>query len=218
MRRISPMDHQRIIEYNLRDNGHAVTIFLDTQTERVMFARNMIAEAIAGLDRKAVIWELGCSVGDISGAFAEDHEVHAIDVVPYAVELAQQRYPAMDVRVAKAEDIDPQPCDVLVLCEFLEHIVDPLGLIDAWAPYAKNIVIGHPLVGDGFDPEVGHLWAYEDDDFVNWFKRGNYEIVDQRRFDMGYWMAIGWGRHVETGSAATPDASTESAIQPIQEG
>lgn len=187
------MTHEQIIEYNLRDGGKAVSIFLDIQTGRVMTARGIIETILVELGRPAVIWELGCSAGDISGHFAEEHEVHGVDVTPHAVELTRQRYPKMDVQLAEAEDITPQPCDILVLCEFMEHVTDPVKLITDWAPLAEYLVIGHPLVGDGHDPEEGHLWAYEESDFRAWFEMTGFTLRDSWTFPMGYHMIIGWG-------------------------
>jgi hypothetical protein len=193
VRRLGTLTREEAIEYNLRDGGKEVSIFLATQTGRVLSVRQIIDTILAEMGRPAVIWELGCSAGDISGHYAAEHEVHAVDAVPYAVELAKDRYPSMDVQVAAAEDVEPQPCDILILCEFLEHIVDPTKLVMDWAPLAKYLVIGHPLVRDGWDSEHGHLWAYDEADFRAWFDMAGFTIRDSFTFPMGYEMILGWG-------------------------
>jgi hypothetical protein len=197
MRRLKPWDYAEIVAYNLRDNGTAVTVFADAQTDRVERAREYIDTILAGDydENRALIVEPGCSAGDISGPYAREHTVQACDVVPAAVRLARERYPKMHVEQCTAEDFPPRKNDILVLCEFLEHIVDPIGFVKAWLPMSRFSVIGHPLVGDGYDPEPGHLWAYTMDDFDEWFSLGGHVIEEVSTFPMGpYTMVLGWGR------------------------
>ena len=195
MRKLNQKSFEDIITYNLRDNGTAVTIFADWQWDRVNRAREYIAKIIAlsGIQR-VKIWEPGCSAGDIAGHFSRLHDAYGCDVVPAAVAATRERYPKMHVEEAIAETIEPQECDILVLCEFLEHIADPIDFARRWMPLAKYVVIGHPLVGDGYDPEEGHMWAYNDNDFINWFPLGGHELVEACEFPMGYRMVLGWGR------------------------
>lgn len=197
MRRLNSWTKEEAITHNLRDDGMAVAIFADSQPGRVWYCHQMIESVIKeNQGRRLNIIELGCSAGDISGFFAEDHDCFGYDVVPEAVRLSKKRYPAFNVEVAAAEDVVPRECDVLVLCEFLEHVEDPINLVTSWLPLAKNVVIGHPLVCDGWDPEEGHLWAYCDEDFKNWFPLGGHELAASMEFSMGYRMALGYGRRI----------------------
>ena len=197
MRRLKDWSRDQIIEYNLRGGGEEFTVFEEGQPARVEKAREIIRTilaqpALAG--KLATIVEPGCSTGDIAGYFAEQHNVIGIDVTPGACRVARQRWPEMAVLNGIAENEKPIPCDILVLCEFLEHIVDPVGFIESWAPHARYIVIGHPLVGNGYDNEPGHLWAYDDNDYRHWFELGGYEARTAWTFEMaGYLMIIGWG-------------------------
>lgn len=194
MRRIQAWTQQQIIDYNLRDGGTAVTIFADAQTGRVEKAREIISTILEGAE-DALIVEPGCSSGDIAGWFTPDHRAIGYDVVPAAVAATRARWPWMDVTQATAEEIEPFPCDVLVLCEFLEHIDDPDDFVKKWLPMAKNVVIGHPLVMDGHDPEQGHVWAYYPEDFEAWFPMGGHVMQEAWTFPMGpYLMIIGWGK------------------------
>lgn len=181
MQRISSFDLPQVIEYNLRDNGTAVSIFADTQPYRVQMARDFIASILLYLGDGAKIIELGCSAGDISGPFAERNEVIGVDVTPDAVRLSRERYPAMTVIQAKTEDMPPEPCDILVLCEFLEHIVDPVGLVQNWMPLARYTVIGHPIEDPG-GIEPGHLWSYTMDDYHKWHILGLHHEIETRQF------------------------------------
>jgi SAM-dependent methyltransferase len=199
VRRLSDWSRDQIIEYNLRNGGNEFTEFDIGQPDRVMKARQIIERIGLELIREqaiATIVEPGCSTGDISGWFAQyGHTVIGIDVTPGAAARAREKWPRMTVIEAAAEDVEPMPCDILVLCEFLEHIADPVGFVEAWMPLARYVVIGHPLVGGGHDQEPGHLWAYTPDDFTAWFPMGGHTVVEAWSFGMaGYTMAIGWGK------------------------
>jgi hypothetical protein len=198
MRRIQGWTREQIIAYNLRYDGTAVSIFADTQTGRVNKAREIISTIMSRSSGKRMkIIEPGCSAGDISGFFSEDHDVLGYDVVPAAVAATRERYPKMEVIECIAEDQEPQSCDILVLCEFLEHIDDPVALVKTWMPLAQYVVIGHPLVEDGWDPEEGHIWAYYPSDYDAWWPMGGHRMVESWTFPMGYNMIIGWGERVE---------------------
>jgi len=194
MRRQNQMTHEEVIAYNLRGGGNEFTEFETAQYDRVEKARAIIAKIISErIETPAIIIEPGCSTGDISGFFSDEHAVEGIDVTPGAARAARQKWPRMKVAEIEIERVEPHPCDILVLCEFLEHITDPVGFVQAWLPLARYVVIGHPLVGDGSDPEPGHPWAYYDTDFANWFPMGGHELRQAWEFPMGYWMVIGWG-------------------------
>jgi SAM-dependent methyltransferase len=191
VRRLSGATAEDLIDYNLRDDGHAFSIFEETQPERVHRARRMIASL--GMIRPKIV-ELGCSTGDISGFFAHGCDVTGIDVTPGAVEVARIKWPGMTVIEANADDVDPFECDIIVLCEFLEHIVDPVELVKAWLPLARFSVIGHPVVGMGPDPEPGHVWAYDLDDYLAWYRYGGHVQLPYEMFPMGpYSMVMGTG-------------------------
>lgn len=198
MRRIGLTDEE-IIPYNLRGGGNEFTEFDLGQPDRVQKAREIIStigsEMLARYRSHAVIVEPGCSTGDISGWFSQyGHEATGIDVTPGAAARAREKWPRMMVLEADAEEMDPIPCDILVMCEFLEHIKDPIRFVSRWGAVAHYIVVGHPLVGDGHDPEEGHVWAYQPWDFDAWFKMSGHALRQAWTFEMaGYTMAIGWG-------------------------
>jgi hypothetical protein len=194
MRRQNSMTHEEVIAYNLRGGGNEFTVFEYAQADRVQKARSVIFKIIEFDGRKQLtIVEPGCSTGDIAGFFSEKHTSIGIDVTPGAARAAAAKWPAMTIHEKRVEEMEPIPCDILVMCEFLEHIIDPVGFVKAWMPLAKYAVISHPLVGDGGDPEPGHPWAYYDVDFANWFPTGGHEMREAWTFPMGYHMVIGWG-------------------------
>jgi len=198
MRRQNQMTHEEVIAYNLRGGGHEFTEFEVAQNDRVLKARaiiDRIGDILIRENATATIVEPGCSTGDISGWYSQyGHKVTGIDVTPGAAAAARAKWPRMTVLETEIENVEPIPCDILVLCEFMEHITDPVGFAKAWLPQARFVVIGHPLVGDGEDPEPGHPWAYYDTDFANWFPMGGHELQEAWEFPMGYRMVIGWGK------------------------
>lgn len=181
MRRISAFTPDEIRGYNLRDGGTAVTVFADSQAYRVEKARWFIEKVIPHVGHPATIIELGCSAGDISGWFSASNTVHGVDIVPAAAALAKTRYPAMTVTEGSAEAIEPQACDILILTEFLEHIDDPIGLVQRWLPLAKYALIGHPLNDPG-TVEPGHIWSYTLDDYLAWCALGRHHPVETHLF------------------------------------
>lgn len=148
--------------------------------------------------RNSHITELGCGTCDISGAFSFRNDVYAYDCNPAALDIAIERYPLL-CKVGPIPD-EPQPSNVLIICEFLEHISDPQALVKAWLPLADEVVISHPLNGDLVRDLSGgeHQWSYNEEDFKQWFAIGGHEIVHQEIFQMGcYEIIIGRGKRVE---------------------
>lgn len=193
MKRLSAMTQEEILAYNLRGDGNEFTIFADSQPARVEKARALVASLLP--PAPATIVELGCSAGDICGWFSEDHDVMGIDAVPGAIKAAEERYPRMFARLDVVETVEPVRCDVLILCEFLEHIVDPIGLVERWGPLAHSMVVGHPLFDEpGIEP--GHLWSYDTEDFDHWFEIAGMTVTEAFTFSMGPFprMIIGAGR------------------------
>ena len=160
-------------------------IFENTQPWRIAVARGLVWRILDEVPFPATIWELGCGAADIAGAFSNTHSVHGVDVVPVAKEICAQRFPNLDFRLAKIEDIEPQDSDILILTEVLEHLTDPLKVVGDWMPRAKWSVIGHPLVGAGPDDEPGHRWAYDLADFNNWFSANGHALLEAFHFSMG---------------------------------
>jgi hypothetical protein len=193
---------EEIIDYNLRpseegaERGTSFTVFEKGQPSRVNLTRDAISK-ITRRHREEVMTmiEPGCSTGDVTGYFASHHIVWGNDVVPAAVHEARKRWPRGEWDVGVAEDFRPRECDILVICEFLEHIHDPITFVKDWMPLARYSIIGHPLVGDDHDPEQGHFWAYDIGDFHRWFEMAGHEIIHQQPFKMGrYYMILGVGR------------------------
>jgi hypothetical protein len=159
---------------------------------RIEQARNMVKDAIGG--RKGLrIVELGCGTLDISGPFSSDQNVYGVECNINAAAIASERWPFAKINWCS---LQPESCDVIVLCEFLEHIETPSELISGWLPLAKACVISHPLDGDLTDDlsRGEHQWSFSMEDFLGWFELGGHSLVEHEVFKMGgYQIVLGRG-------------------------
>lgn len=223
MRRISQRSQDEALEYHLKRNDTPnFTMGQAGRVELAHFLIDKILKKDL-VRRPLRIVELGCGSGDITGPYARasemidvttyadaferpgepvlipaagatmEIEVIGIDVVPQAKVSCGARFPLMDVRIAPVEEAEPIECDILVMCEFLEHVVDPVAIVSAWLPLAKWAVIGHPLNEPDPPFEPGHNWSYTLADWHNWFKLGNHQPWERFMFPMAAWenMVIG---------------------------
>lgn len=177
-------------------DGRAPCFSESNQWVRIHRCRRLLDAALRECPTPAMIVELGCGAGDISGPQAEKHRVIGVDIVPEAQRVCAERWPKMEFRLMPVEDLQPFPCDVLVLCEFLEHVAEPEAIVKSWLPKARWSIIGHPLnEGDDWGEE-GHTWSYDEEDFLRWFELGGYELVSHSKFSMSIYaeMALGIGR------------------------
>lgn len=165
------------------------------QGERIERSRKLVAKCMK-LPRRYSIIELGCGTLDISGPFSERHNVLGLECNFEAMKLAKQRWPKAEVYSTDATAPAPTRCEILVLCEFLEHVPDPFALAKAWLPLADHVVISHPLNGDLAGDLSGkeHQWSFDETDFVNWFNVGGHELIEHEVFKMeGYDIILGRG-------------------------
>jgi len=161
---------------------------------RISLARKYVAGAIETFGRKVTILDLGVGSGDISGPFSDDHRVVGIDLVDESRVICAERFPNMEHVVSTLEDAPAIECDILIACEVLEHLADPVATYRKFASRASAMVVGHPLDEPDPSEEFFHLWRYDIDDFTTWFT--GHEIRDFEIFAMGGFpqMILGWGR------------------------
>lgn len=171
------------------------------QLERIKRARVMAFSmlkdvAIAACPTRII--ELGCGTGDISGPFvSENTTVEGFDCNPASLKVAVERFPGF-IGFEQIPD-EPLDCDILVLCEFLEHLENPLDLVSRWLPRAHTCLISHPLDGDlNGDLSAGeHQWSFSLADFFEWFPLGKHKLVAHEVFKMGgYQIVMGRGEHL----------------------
>jgi hypothetical protein len=172
------------------------------QAERVNKSRSAVESALRlsqGGDIPHTIVELGCGTADISGFFSKKHNVVGVECHEKAAAKARSRFPTMQVQLGIIEEIEPRDSDILVLCETLEHLDNPLAVVSSWLPKAKFSVISHPL-DEPLDASWSggdHVWSYGTTDFLNWFTVGQHQLIHSQTFQMGvYTIIMGVGRHV----------------------
>lgn len=169
--------------------------------DRIKRSVKCAQDALASLGRsERTVLELGCGTGDISGQLAWACSVGGFDCHPLAIQKANERwgkYLALYCQ-AEIEDVEPTQVDLLILCEILEHMHDPVSLVKKWLPHAKTVLISHPIDGDlGGDISGGdHQWSLDVEDFCRWFRIGGHEIQAPEIFEIGqYRIALAWGRN-----------------------
>lgn len=214
------------IQYHL-DDGRAPEFDVG-QPGRVQLARFLIDKILKKdlPERPIQIIELGCGAGDISGPYSGERyivsdafrrrswhtgdnisvtatidagiNVFGVDVTPMAQETCARRWPDMEFHLGPVEQLEPRECDILVMTEFLEHVDNPVSIVQKWLPLAKWSIIGHPLNEPDPPIEPGHIWSYTRDDWRRWFALGGHHVWEEFRFPMGGWdeMILGHGERV----------------------
>lgn len=170
------------------------------QPERIGLARWLLGTTLRGRlpAGTRTIVELGCGAGDISGLYSRGADiVYGYDVVPVAKDICARRWPGMNFILGPVEDQEPRDCDILIACEFLEHVANPHGILDDWMPRAKYAIIGHPL-DDQDGMEYGHCWSYTEQDWDDWYTSRGFEVIEKFIFPMGNWdrMILGVGKKI----------------------
>jgi hypothetical protein len=211
MNRLWPRTQQEQIDYHLRRND--TPNFSEGQPGRIDIARFLVDKIIKKdigatlTDRPLKFVELGCGSGDITGPYSQpiwvgdrkilsgDVEVYGYDVVPQAAVSVGARFPNMHIEIGPVEEVEPFECDLLVMCEFLEHVNDPWSIVNAWMPKAHFAIIGHPLDEPSPPYETGHIWSYNLGDWQAWFEATGHHVWERFLFPMGYYdnMVIGHG-------------------------
>jgi SAM-dependent methyltransferase len=170
--------------------------------DRIVRTVRVAQEALASVGRdRRVVYELGCGTGDISGQLAWACNVVGYDCHPGAILKANERWGKYKPAYLEQsiESVEPSSGDLLILCEILEHIYDPVALVKKWLPHFKTVVISHPIDGDlkGDISGGDHAWSYSVDDFCRWFELGGHEIQTPELFEIGqYKVALAWGRNI----------------------
>lgn len=212
MKRIGQRTEREALDYHLKRND--TPDFTAGQPGRIDLAHFLLEKILVkDLTRRPLkIIELGCGSGDVTGPFSLRDSVYTmprgeidtygievlgIDVVPQALH-ARDRFPDMDIIISPVEGVAPMECDILVMTEFLEHVIDPEKIVRDWLPLAKWAVIGHPL--DEPDPpfEVGHNWSYTLQDWHRWFEMGGHHAWERFLFPMGWWDNMVMGHSCRT--------------------
>ena len=162
-----------------------------SQRDRVYKTRPYVQMAISLLrtedpNKKASIAEVGCGTMSISGPFSKFCDVHGYDCNAKSLEVAKVRYPKICRHVTTLDENTKVEGDILVMCEVLEHLRNPIPVVKSLMPQCKYAVITHPLNEPltNKPARIGfHCWQYDLDDLMSWFSMTGYDILKYETFD-----------------------------------
>lgn len=178
------------------------------QAPRIRAARGTVVTILEELDKnkpahemKKII-ELGCGMGDICGWFSSGHWCEGWESSAEIGLKCVRRWPLLVVHVGDIQKLAPQSCDILILCEILEHLADPAALCAAWLPLAKHAVISSPLEGDLTGDLSGgeHTWSFTESDLRGFLASGGHEPLHHVVLAMGgynIWLAASQRQEAE---------------------
>jgi len=165
------------------------------QQVRIQHARDAVkkillkfkSEYVSTAHTMRTVVELGANSCDISGYVSMGHQCHAWEVSPQCVQYIVRNFPWVELHIEDVEIATPMACDLLILCEILEHLVAPEELVKRWLPQARYAVISSPLRGDLEQDLSGgeHCWSFDETDFQNFVRIGGHEVIEQKAFAMG---------------------------------
>ena len=111
--------------------------------------------------------DVGCGVGDSLVLFrALGFKVQGIDLNPRVVEVAQTR--GLDVHCQPVEELAQRTesiCDVVVLSHLLEHVTDPLSVLESIGRILRpggKLVVAVPNLNSRYRIRYGPHW-------INWY-------------------------------------------------
>jgi len=164
------------------------------QAPRIEMVRQAIGTLLKGIQPAAQIQhsrrkiiELGASGGDISGFFSWGHNVVMYEVSPSCTHEIGKSWHWAEVVPEDVNTTAVTPCDILVMCEILEHVADPVALAARWMPEAKYCVLSSPLGGDvEKDYSDGeHVHSFDEKDFESFVREGKHTILTKTDLRMG---------------------------------
>ena len=192
MKRLHELTPEQILNQH-RSTPLRVYEYDSDQQGRIQRSRNLVLWAIKAFppmpesrQRRKII-ELGAGACDISGWFSWGHDVHAYESSQAATEHVAKRWPYVKQHHGDLHEVPAEDCDILILCEILEHLPDPLKICREWMPRAGFVIISSPFNGD-LNPAskcAEHVWSFDNADFQQFFKEGHQRILRSETFKMG---------------------------------
>lgn len=171
---IDPLDHHKSLFTRVYENQ---------QKDRILRSRNYLARAIKLIDNERPrILELGCGALDISGFFSNRTEVTGIECNSRYIDLIEKRHKNASMICGDVHKVAPVECDILVACEILEHLTDPVGVMAKFMPLAKYAVISHPINEPIDFDDTEHVWSFSEDDFKAWFDNNSFKLLGSEQF------------------------------------
>jgi 2-polyprenyl-3-methyl-5-hydroxy-6-metoxy-1,4-benzoquinol methylase len=144
-----------------------------------------------------VVVEFGCAALDLSGSFSSVADVYGIDCNPRYESVVRERHPDCNFILGDVGTFTPRKVDIIVLCEILEHLADPMGFTKRMFPMARYAIISHPINEKRKEGYFQHCWAFDEGDFDGWFSANNYRVIRKHEFNNKGSFLIGLGEKIE---------------------
>jgi 2-polyprenyl-3-methyl-5-hydroxy-6-metoxy-1,4-benzoquinol methylase len=154
---------------------------------RIIKSREYLETAVclAKIDhpgRPISIFEMGCGTMDITGPFSrrDDCVVKGCDCNQAALNVAKQRWPKVTTVLESLSSATDVRADVLVACEILEHLRDPIPIMQSLMHQCEYAVISHPIdqpLTSQSARHGHHCWVYDMQDFAEWFSMNEYACL-----------------------------------------
>jgi len=131
---------------------------------------------MAGEGEKIV--ELGCGMSPFLDKARDNFkEAHGLDFSLKTIIKCRTKYPEVNYIIGDARKTPyyDKEFDVSIAGELIEHLEDPMSLIDEMKRITKKKIILSTAKMEYNDKE--HLWQFEEDDFI-----GQVEAVESKRF------------------------------------
>ncbi len=111
--------------------------------------RRRIEQMVRHVPQGARVLDVGCNSGYIVDFLPSDCKVHGVDVSSALVEKAKARL--VSAHVAEAEDLpfEDGAFDVVVIAEVIEHVHDPVLVLNEARRVARRLVVGSTPHEDG---------------------------------------------------------------------
>ena len=146
--------------------------------QRLLLARGHVAAFLDEHGAGSVV-DLGAGDGGLLSLLNGQASVWGYDLCPANVLAATRR----GVKVALADLCDYQPrwADVVVMTEFLEHLVDPGAMLRRAADHCRYLVASSPWdEGPGNHPDY-HLWAWDTHGYRELAEASGWRVVRHQR-------------------------------------
>jgi len=142
---------------------------------RRMIIRDLLAATVPPGDGRLVV-DIGCGTGANLASLVGDYRCLGADCSPEAIELARQRFPAVEFRVGQAPEVigDTWPeVRAVLLMDVLEHVADDHRMFASiWRAAPKGCVF---LVTVPADPR---LWSPHDEAFGHFRRYTAEQLID----------------------------------------
>lgn len=106
------------------------------------FQRQRVTEMVAGVREGESVLDVGCNSGYLVDFLPASCYVAGVDVAAELVDKARQRLRVAEVAPAESLPWEDQTVDVVVLGEILEHVFDPVAVLQEARRVARRLVVG----------------------------------------------------------------------------